>query len=102
MRSVKLPLYRKLIRKLKTFLRDMLNRKEIDKKIMDYLIMKKPQLDRFYLLPKVQKRRTIIPGRPVISSNGTATENISSLLNFHLKRIVSTVPHIFIMVKSTS
>ena len=38
-------------------LREMLNRKEIDKKIMDYLIMKN-QFDRFYLLLKINKRRS--------------------------------------------
>ena len=34
-------------KEIKDILRDILNRKEIDKKIMDYLIMKKPQLGRF-------------------------------------------------------
>ena len=38
-------------------LREMLNRKEIDEKIMDYLIMKN-QFDRFYLLLKINKRRS--------------------------------------------
>ena len=63
---------------------------------MDYLIMKKPQLGRFYVLPKIHKRRSNVPDRPAISSNGpaTATENISSFLHFHLKAIISTIPHI--------
>ena len=30
----------------------------------------------------------------MISNNGTATENISAFLDFHLKNIVSTIPHI--------
>ena len=55
----------------------MLNCKEIDKKIMDYHIMKKPQLDRFYLLPKIHKPRSNVPDRPVISNNDTRTKNIS-------------------------
>ena len=29
----------------------------------------------------------------MISNNGTATENISAFLDFHLKNIVSTIPH---------
>ena len=33
----------------------MLNRKDIGEKIMDYIIMKKPQLCRFYLFPKIHK-----------------------------------------------
>ena len=84
----------KVKKEIKDILIDMLNRKEIDKKIMDYLIMKKPQLGRFYLLPKIHKRRSNVPGRPVISNNGTATENISSFFDFHLKTIIPIIPHI--------
>ena len=47
----------KVNKEIKYILRDMLNRKEIDKKIMDYLIMKKPQLDRFYLHLRIRERR---------------------------------------------
>ena len=61
---------------------------------MEYLIKKKPQLGRFYLLPKVHKRAFNVPGRPVISNNGTTTENISAFLDFYLKPIVQTIPHI--------
>ena len=35
-----------------------------------------------------------VPGRPVISNNGTATARISSFLDFHLKNIVPTIPRI--------
>ena len=70
----------------------MFNQKEINNKVRDYL-MKKPQLGRFYLLPKIHKRTPNVPGRPVISNNGRATENISTFLDFHLKNIVSTIPH---------
>ena len=72
----------------------MFNRKEINNKVRDYLIKKKPQLGRFYLLSKMHKRISNVPGRPVISNNGEATENISAFLDFHLKNIVSTLPHI--------
>ena len=72
----------------------MLNCKEVDKKIMDYLIIKKPQLGRFYLLPKKHKRKINVPVCPVTSNNGTATENISSFLDFHLKIITPAIPHI--------
>ena len=67
---------------IKSVLRNMLNRKEIDKRIMDNLLIKRPQLGRFYLLPKIQKRTSSVPGRPVISNNGTATENIFAFLDF--------------------
>ena len=72
----------------------MFNFKEIDQKIMNYLTVKKPQLGRFYLLPKIHKRTINVPGRPVISNNGTATERISSFLDFHLKNIIPAIPHI--------
>ena len=61
---------------------------------MNYLTVKKPQLSRFYLLPKIYKRTMNVPGRPITSSNGTATERISSFLDFHLKNIIPTIPHI--------
>ena len=47
---------------IKSVLRNMLNRKEIDKRIMDDLLIKRPQLGRFYLLPKIQKRTSSVPG----------------------------------------
>ena len=48
--------FQKINTEIKSLLRDMLNRKEIDEKIMDYLLIKRPQLGAFYLLPKIQKR----------------------------------------------
>ena len=80
--------------KIKSILTKMKSSKEIDKKIFEYLLVKKPQLGRFYLLPKIHKRTFNVPGRPVISNNGTATENISEFLDFHLKQIIPTIPHI--------
>ena len=72
----------------------MLNRKEIDKKVMDYLLIKRPQLGRFYLLPKILKWTSNISGRPVLANNVTTTENTSAFVDFHLKNIVPTVLHI--------
>ena len=79
---------------MKDLLSKMLRKKEIDQKLYYYLLVKNPQLGRFYLLPKIHKRMTNVPGRPVISNNGTATERISAYLDYHLKTIVPTVPHI--------
>ena len=62
---------------IKSVLIGMLNRKEINKEIMEYLLIKRPQLGRFYLLPKIHKRTSNVPGRPVIANNGT--ENISAM-----------------------
>ena len=46
---------------VKSVLRDMFNWKEINNKVREYLIMKKPQLGRFYLLPKIHKRTSNVP-----------------------------------------
>ena len=73
----------------------MFNRQELNNnKVRHYLIMKKAQLGRFYLLPKIHKRTSNVPERTVISKNETATENISAFLDFHLQNIVSATPHI--------
>ena len=66
---------------------NMMRKKEIDEKLADYLYIKRPQLGRFYLLAKIHKRATGVPG--------VAAENISAFLNFHLKPLVTKVPHIF-------
>ena len=67
---------------------DMLRKREIDKKLFNYLLVKNVQLERFYILTKIHKRMTNIPGQPVISNNGTSTENISSYLDYHLKSLI--------------
>ena len=79
---------------IKSVLRDIFNLKEIDQKIINYLTVKKLQLGRFYLLPKIHKQTMNVPGRRLISNNGTATERISSFLDFHLKNIIPAIPHI--------
>ena len=79
---------------IKSVLRDIFNLKELDQKIINYLTVKKLQLGRFYLLPKIHKQTMNVPGRRLISNNGTATERISSFLDFHLKNIIPAIPHI--------
>ena len=59
---------------------------------MNYLLVKNPQLVRFYLLPKIHKRMINIRGRPVIPNNGTSTENIPSYLDHRLKSLIPNVP----------
>ena len=84
----------KVTKRIKTTLKQMVRKKEIETKVMEYLLVKRPQLGRIYLLPKIHKRKTCVPGRPVILNNQTAIENISLILDFHLKNIVPTTPHI--------
>ena len=81
-------------KKIRKVLDNMIRKKEIDEKLADYLYIKRPQLGRSYLLPKIHKITTSVPGRPAISNNSTATENISDFLDFHLKPLVTKVPHI--------
>ena len=62
----------------------------IDKKTKDYLIPHQPRTARFYLLPKINKEGT--PGRPIVSSNNSPMENISSFVDYHLQPLVSRIP----------
>ena len=64
-----------------------------------YLVVSKPRLGKFYLLPKIHKGLENVPGRPVISNCGTATERVSEFLDFHIQPLVSNVPSI---IKDTS
>ena len=41
-----------------------------------------------YLLPKIHKRLPDVPGRPVISNCGMATEKVSEFLDFQLKPVM--------------
>ena len=81
-------------KKICKVLDNMIRKKEIDKIPADYLYIRQPQLGKFYLLPKIHKRTTSVPGRPAISNNSTVTENISTFLDSHLKPLVTKIPHI--------
>ena len=50
-----------------------------------------PRLARFYLLPKIHKRLSRVPGRPVVSHVGFHTERISSFIDFHLQPLAQNV-----------
>ncbi|XP_064469936.1 uncharacterized protein LOC135384676 [Ornithodoros turicata] len=62
----------------------------IDTTLYDYLLPKNPIAGRFYMLPKIHKPGN--PGRPIVSCNGTATENISSFVDHLLKDIPPQLP----------
>ena len=72
-------------------LKTVKGKKEIDDKILNYLMVNDPRLGRFYLLPKIHKRLNSVPGRPVISNCGYLTENISSFLDFHLQPLAKKI-----------
>ena len=72
----------------------MLKQKEVDRKLFDYLYIKRPEFGKFCVLPKIHKTLANMPGRPVISNNNTATENISTFFDYHLKSLVPNIPNI--------
>ena len=57
-------------------------------KYFSYEFKKTSNLGKLYLLPKIHKHLSDVPGRPVISNRGTPTEIVSELLDFHLKPIM--------------
>ena len=63
---------------------------EIHKQTFDYLTSLQPRTARLYLLPKIHKKCSPVPCRPVVSSNGSPTEKISEFVDFFLKPFVSS------------
>ena len=57
-------------------------------KYFTYEYKKACNLGKLYLLPKIHKRLSNVPGRPVISNCGTPTEKVSEFLDHHLKAIM--------------
>ena len=55
---------------------------EKELKHFSYQFKKTTNLGKLYLLPKIHKRLSNVPGRPVISNCGTPTEKASEFLDF--------------------
>ena len=66
----------------------MKNCKLITEKNFDSLNIKAPKAGRFSLLPKIHKKQ--VPGRPICSSIGHPTYNISKFVDAHIKDYVPT------------
>ena len=66
-------------------------RGDIDTNALKYLDVEEPKFGILFLLHKIHKRLHNVPGRPVISSSGFFTENISAFLGFHLKPIATKI-----------
>ncbi|XP_064464338.1 uncharacterized protein LOC135375592 [Ornithodoros turicata] len=64
--------------------------KKIDDNLFEYLLPHDPKPGRFYMLPKIHKPGN--PGRPIVSSNGTSTEKISTFVDHLLKDIPPKFP----------
>ena len=68
----------------------MINRGLIDRHTRDFLSPNQPKTARFYLLPKIHKPGN--PGRPIVSSNGAPTENISRYVDHYIQPLVAELP----------
>ena len=66
-------------------------RGDLNADTIKYFMVKDPKFARFYWLPKIHKRLHDVPGRPVISTCGYYTENISSFLDFYLQPLARKV-----------
>ena len=62
---------------------------EIGKKCADYLKTAQPRTSQLYLLPKIHKKTSPVPGRPIVSANNSPTERISQLVDHFLQPLVT-------------
>ena len=59
-------------------------------KYLTYEYQKATNLGKVYLLPKIHKRLSNVPGRPVISNCGTPAEKVLEFLEFQFKLIMQS------------
>ena len=76
---------------IKSVLQKVRNRKDVSEDTLDYILVNSPKLGRLYLLSRIHKRLHNVPGRPVISNSGYYTEDMSILLEYHLKPIAQKI-----------
>ena len=75
---------------IQSTLDDMKDRECLSQKAHKFLSPINTKAARFYLLPKIHKPGN--PGRPILSGNGSPTENISLYVDHFLKPLVSLAP----------
>ena len=68
----------------------MFDRGLINKHTKDFLAPRSPKIASLYLLPKLHKPD--IPGRPIVASNGSPTENISCFVDYFLQPLTVGIP----------
>ena len=68
----------------------MLKRGEITERVARFLVTEEPRTAQLYLLPKVHKNVTPVPGRPIVSANESPTERVSAFVDIFLAPIVKT------------
>ena len=77
----------KLVEKSNSMFEDLKKKTIITEKEKNYFkfnFKKATNVGKLYLLPKIHKRLSNVPGRPVISNCGTPTEKVSEYLDHHL------------------
>ena len=63
-----------LMKVLNSVLRKKRNRGDINDETLNYFLVNKPKLGRFYLLPRIHKRLHNVSGRPAISNSSYFNE----------------------------
>ena len=76
--------------KIATHLDNMIKRGEITERVARFLVTKEPRTAQLYLLPKIHKNVTPVPGRPIVSANESPTERVSAFVDNFLAPIVRT------------
>ena len=76
--------------KIIAHLDNMLKRGEITERVARFLVTEEPRTAQLYLLPKVHKNVTPVPGRPIVSANESPTERVSAFVDNFLAPIVKT------------
>ena len=83
---------RDLVDKSNKMFRSLMSHGKTEKelKYFTYEYQKATNLGKMYLLPKIHKRLSNVPGRPVISNCGTPAEKVSEFLDFQLKPVMQS------------
>ena len=88
--------YRKVImnltsehrKRVQSLIDDLFAKKEISEKMFLFLSRGGNRTSVFYMLPKIHKNKTPVPGRPIVSSCDCPTEKISMLIDIILQPFV--------------
>ncbi len=64
----------------------MLEKGYISPKTHKILSVTTARLPNFYMLPKIHKKH--VPGRPILSANGSPTEKLSAFIDSYLNKLV--------------
>ena len=78
--------------KVKHTLHNLKESQGLPKKFAENLIPNSTKTPNFYLLPKIHKKQTPTPGRPVVNSINSPTSAISKYVDHHLQPIVTQLP----------